>query len=237
VTETPTCATGCTYRGRHTTDCACTTDCTDHPDHCRGCLPRRADIGHLCQHCHDRTLDALHAIPELTVHAASRTDGRLNLPSRPRADGIHTRPTTTPSPSPAWDTADDAITWAWRWAEAAADHLHQHGPLHVTNAGLPPRNLGACCRYLAAHLDQLAAWDAGPDLASEARALARALERVSGRDDLTHRLKTVCPSCGRRTLAREDGAGQVTCRNRDCQRVWRDGEYEWLARTGTEGDQ
>jgi hypothetical protein len=223
------CETGCTYRGRHETSCACTTDCTEHPGHCKGCLPRRADVGRLCQRCYDDTLTALRAIPDLAAAAAARTDGRLNLPKRPTADGIHAVNADPASPSPAWDTADDAITWAWTWAEAAADHLTHAGPLQYTTIGLPARVLTACCTYLAAHLERLAAWEPAADFAAEARTLAHRLERVSGRDELTHRVKTPCPSCDRRTLIREDGSGAVMCRNKACGRIWHDGELEWMA--------
>lgn len=227
-----TCVVGCTYRGRHATGCVCTTDCPEHEGHCTGCLPRPADIGLVCLRCHDNALTALHAIPELTVYAASRADGRLNIAARPTADGIHARAIHPASPSPAWDTADDVITWAWTWAEAAADHLHQYGPLAYTTAGLPARNLGACCRYLAAHLDQLCEWEPGPDLVVEATRLARSLERLGGRDALTHRLKgSRCPTCDQQTLIRHDGAGKVECRNPDCRRIWTEAEYAHLART------
>lgn len=231
---TALCAAGCTYRGRHETGCGCTTDCPKHDGHCQGCLPRRADVGRLCQRCYDNTRDALRVIPDLTASAAARTDGQLNLPKRPTADGIHAINSTPASPSPAWDTADDVITWAWTWAEAAADHLRHAGPFTYTTTGLPARILTPCCAYLAAHLERLADWDCAADLAQETTRLAHSLERVSGRDELTHRLKgSRCPSCDQQTLIRHDGAGKVECRNRDCRRVWTEAEYAYLARTAS----
>lgn len=229
-----TCAVGCLYRGRHADGCACTDECADHTDHCRGCLPRLAVIGRLCQRCLDNTSDALARLPEQAVQAAARIDGRLNLPSRPTADGIHPNAVHPPSPSPAWDTADDAITWAWTWAEAAADYLHDSGPMKYTTAGLPARILTVTSGYLRVNLERLADWYCIGDLVSETGTLARRLEKLSGRDELTHRLKGArCPSCDGQTLIRHDGAGKVECRNHDCLRVWTEAEYAHLARTAS----
>lgn len=227
----PPCVRGCTLNAQHAPPCD--------RDDCGGCLPRPADIGHLCQHCYDTTRDHLTAIPELAVHAAARIDGRLNIPAPPSSEitrpGIHHA-----SPSPAWDTADETIWWAHAWAEATADNLHHTGPFTYLRSGLPARGLTASIGYLVAQLERIVAdeW-AATDLPREARQHRRRLERASGRDTLTHRLREPCPSCNHRTLIREDGADSVTCRNRDCGRIWREGEYDWLAHTAptiTTGD-
>lgn len=56
MSETTTCIRGCTYARRHETDC-------EDQDVCRGCLPRRAEYGHLCYTCHIRLSESLQNVP------------------------------------------------------------------------------------------------------------------------------------------------------------------------------
>src|SRR5690349_2475215 len=44
---TEACIRGCSMLRRHLADC-------EDPETCRGCLPRRAEVGHLCGPCHRR---------------------------------------------------------------------------------------------------------------------------------------------------------------------------------------
>lgn len=54
MTEPTTCVRGCTMPRQHYSDCA--------DEDCRGCLPRRAEHGHLCQPCHRRLRNLVRSI-------------------------------------------------------------------------------------------------------------------------------------------------------------------------------
>lgn len=221
------CIRGCISR-HHQPDCTCTPECGEHTDHCEGCAPSLAVIGHLCGRCAGRTRDALRAIPELTVHAASRTDGRLS-PLHVETDTTrHGSKPHAPSPSPAWDTAEEVFQWALLTARACADENQHRGPFRYRTDGVPARNLTQLVAYITANLGWYAE-DIPVEIYEEATGWQRQLTRLAGMDRLTHRLKEPCPTCDRRTLIREDGSNMVECRNRDCGRIWREGEYDFLA--------
>lgn len=222
------CARKCKTHGHHQPTCTCTPECAEHDSHCKGCQPTPAALGHLCTRCATRTRDALNALPELAVHAASRIDGKLS-PARTETDT--TRRGTlahAPSPSPAWDTAEEVVQWAYLTAKWCADDNRHAGPFRYRPDGVPARNLTQLIRYITANL----AWYATDDpkvIYDEATGWQTSLKRLTGLDRLTHRIKTPCPSCDQRTLVREDGDGHVECRNRDCGRIWREGEFDWMA--------
>lgn len=222
------CARGCKARGQHITPCACTNECPDHPGHCKGCLPRPATTGQLCTPCTDRTRDALAGIPEAATHAAARADGKLS-PGTTNTDATR-QPSRAhaPSPSPAWDTAEEAFQWALVTALACANDNHHTGPFKYRRDGIPARNLTALITYITNNLP----WYAEDDpvqIHDEATALHKSLVRLTGRDELVHRITVPCPSCDQRTLVREDGRDRVECKNRDCGRIWYEGEFDWMA--------
>ncbi|MGZ6852487.1 MAG: hypothetical protein ACXVGC_00230 [Mycobacteriaceae bacterium] len=223
-----TCIRGCTTHGKHIPSCVCTPECGEHKDHCNGCMPTPAAVGELCQHCLDRTRSALRAIPELAVHAASRSDGHLS-PQHTETDSTrHGTHAHAPSPSAAWDTAEEVIQWAYLTARACADDQHHRGPFRYRSDGVPARNLTQLITYIVNHLDWYAT-DIPVEIHDEATTWRRSLTRLTGMDRLTHRIKTPCPTCNQRTLIREDGSDRVECRNRDCGRIWREGEFDWMA--------
>lgn len=227
------CTRGCLLTGQHIPDCTCTNECPDHHDHCEGCLPKPAVVGRYCQRCADKFRDALTAIPDLAATTAHMPGGRLVT----KAGDIHTadrKPTKVDqlSLSPAWDEADDAITWAYKWALLVADLNGDAGPFTYTTAGLPAVNLATITThitYLANRLTQLLTDDYHDEIYTDTLNLRRRLQHATGTDRLEHRIKERCPSCNQRTLTREDGASKVVCRNNDCNRVWHEHEYQRLA--------
>lgn len=225
---TTACARGCTTHGLHQPTCTCTPECPDHDSHCNGCIPTPATTGQLCTRCTTRTREALQAIPDLAAHAASRDDGRLSPASTDTDRTRHGTLAHAPSPSPAWDTVEEVCQWAYLTARACADDNHHTGPFKYRTDGVPARNLTTLITYIVTNL----AWYANDDpvqFHDEATAWRRSLTRLTGLDRLVHRLKVPCPTCNQRTLVREDGADRVTCRNRDCGRIWREGEFDWMA--------
>lgn len=221
------CARGCTTR-LHLTSCLCTSECPDHPGHCKGCLPRTADVGHYCQRCADRFRDALYELPELVVLVAQSPGGKLI--HRQSAGDTSRRPTKVDqqSPSPAWDTADEVIQWAASWAWVVAGRPG-YDPSRYTRAGIPVRELTRSISNITNRLTQALSDDYHAELYDEATTLHKRLTLATGQDRLVHRLKEPCPTCEHRTLVRDDGAGQVECRNRDCRRIWTEDQYANLS--------
>lgn len=198
---------------------------SDHLPGCaRGCtdddMPRPAITGRLCLPCAAAIRRALRDIPTLTVHAAERTDGRLNPGTETDLTrrAINDAPS---SPSPGWDLTEDTLQWALRMVEAHADAADTRPPLRYRLNGVPdPTNITQLCGYIADNLP----WYATViprDIYDETTGWRAHLEKATGRDRLIHRIKQPCSSCGQRTLTREDGDDWVTCRNPDCRDRWR----------------
>ena len=218
------CARGCTTRD-HATSCLCTSECPEHPSHCKGCLPRAAIVGHYCQRCADKFRDNLYELPQLVALVAQSPGGKLT--QHQGTGDTSRRPTKVDqqSPSPAWDTADEVIQWAASWAWVIAGRPG-YDPSRYNTAGIPVRELTRSISHITNRLTQALSDDYHAELYDEAATLHKRLTHATGSDELTHRLKKPCPSCDQRTLVREDGAGQIECRNRDCARVWTEDQYD-----------
>lgn len=183
-----------------------------------------------CHPCTTRITTALRDLPHLAAQLALRglTDnGRLaNTGQAGRA--THTKIAGSPSGSPAWDAADEIITWAHQTETALRNHLnHSHPartytPAHGTTAARVI-HLEASVRYLTHWATALLAAPFAIDVGQQVFELARRAERAAGLDRLIHHLPVPCPSCDTRALTREDGADQVECRA--CGRVWTEHDY------------
>jgi excisionase family DNA binding protein len=196
VTDTEVCALGHTTPGRHRNGCPCATDHDDnHPNHCKGCLPKPASIGILCQHHFDRTRDDLLAIPGYVAYIAAAPDGKVARRAIHAyvSDRSATK-VTQASPSEAWDTAELVIQWAFAWAEIVADLRHHRGPFKYLRSGVPARDVQATIDYLSAHIEYVASVEhIAADVAREAHTHRRSLERYAGQDLVVHRLEDRCP--------------------------------------------
>lgn len=220
------CARGCIlHNNRHQPGCYCTRKCSDYQDHdhCYGCQP---DVGHYCQKCADQFRDSLRSIPQLVTQVAQQP--RLITKQSTGDTSRRSTKVDQQSPSPAWDLADEIIQWAQAWAWVVAGRPG-YDPVRVDNAGIPVREISACITHISNRLTQALTESYHMDIWDETTEYARRLELVTGLDRLTHRLKEPCPSCGLRTLTREDGADHVRCANRTCGRTWTEGEYDNLA--------
>ena len=220
------CAKGCTTLD-HVTDCLCTNQCPDRAHaHCSGCLPRAAVVGHYCQRCADKFRDALYEIPDLVTQLAQHP--RM-VTKKATGDGWR-RATKVDqmSQSPAWDFADEVIMWAASWAYVVASGPG-YDPTTYNIAGLPMRDLTRSISHITNRLTQALSDDYHADLYDETLTFNKRLTFATGVDRLEHRLKDRCPTCNHRTLVRDDGAGQVVCRNKDCARTWDESEYPTLA--------
>lgn len=184
-----------------------------------------------CRPCQDHIRTRLTALPGLAAQLLLRTDGHLNA-------GRDTNTTRTgtrdggPTASPAWDAVEAVAAWAQDWRDELRErlgHADRPGwgewPGSVSHA----RNLALAgnVTYLTAHLTALLSWpDRAEDAGLSITRQHKALEKAAGLDRLRHRLPAPCPSCDRRTLARDDGDEQVTCGA--CGRTWLEADYRRL---------
>jgi len=224
------CARGCLLYGLHTPNCGCTNDCQNHNNHCEGCLPREAEIGHYCQKCAFQLRDLIDTIPAHIARLAAMPEGHLAPPDRTN-NGDPTRRATKVdqmSPSPAHDGADEAARWLHSWAIDLADTLAERGPFDYDRRGIPVPNPNTEARYLTSRLDRLCAHPVVNDLTDEARQYAHKLTTVAGLDRGDQRIPTPCPACERRTLMRPNGEDHVTCRK--CGATWLTDQLGLLAR-------
>lgn len=86
----------CVMRGQHQLTCL--------DDDCEGCLPRRAEVGYLCQHCYEKLDEALRQTVALIEHLRSATIGKA--PSTDRVSS--SMAWTLPGPE-EWRAADELM--------------------------------------------------------------------------------------------------------------------------------
>lgn len=227
----PDCIRNCRLLGQHQTSCNCTHECAEHDDHCKGCLPKQAITGQLCQRCVDRTVEALTAIPDLLAIVEASPDGRMDTP-RVDTDTSRRSVSVHRTPSPAYDTAEEVAQWALKTAMYCADECQHRGPFTYRPDGVPALTTIRNLHYIRNNLPWFAA-EYAQEIYDESVQFHRGLLYLTGTALLVHRIKEPCPSCGLKSLIREDGSNQVTCRNRNCGRIWREGEYDWLAHVAT----
>ena len=221
------CARGCTSLD-HITACLCTNQCpTRAHNHCTGCLPRAAIIGHYCQKCADKFRDALYEIPDLVTQLAQHP----KMVTKKTSGDTSRRATKVDqmSPSPAWDFADEVILWAASWAYIIAAGPGYDPSTYHPVTGLPMRNLTRSISHITNRLTQALTEDYHADLYEETLTFNKKLTFATGMDRLEHRLKDRCPTCDQRTLVRDNGQSFVKCRNRSCGAIWGESEYKRLA--------
>lgn len=245
--STTTCATGCTIRGQHTTDC------TD--NNCRGCLPRPADTGNLCAWCYNRMRADIATIPHLVRHL--REIGQPHAQNAPPSD---TRTYNDPAEASvlpaAWGAADELHAMLASWALLLLEE-HPNG-----NQMAGPDERGAWhTRYgtvvgiahvkaterLVDWLTPWLEWCAGREWAAEMRSeVATLVATTSARwptASMVEPERTVampCPRCEMLSLvytppSAERAPFKVSCTNPDCARVWTEDEWEWLVNMVTKG--
>lgn len=142
------CIRGCTQLGRHADESE------DHPLDCRGCAPKPARHGLLCDHCHAMLADALHhvgfqvwwlrestepsrqpsmTVPTNPVHISPRTDD-----SQPHyigvAKGVPSADAVEPIRLPALDAARELEDLVSQMVERLAEDYQIAAPEALRNA-------------------------------------------------------------------------------------------------------
>jgi len=191
-----------------------------HPQRPTHNIPMSPAAPDWCRPCQEHITATIAGFP---AQCEPLTPGPLNTPhgagnSRPTA-GV-----TTPSPSPAWDQADEIIRWAVNTEDQLRAHIgdHQFGQR-------PWRTLESATIYLTSRATALLSCPDAVAIGFDALRLARRLEQVTGTDRLIHRLPGTCMLCGRRSLQRKDGDDLVVCRA--CGASWDWGHYQFLAKS------
>lgn len=163
--------------------------------------------------------------------ATGLAPGRLNTGATIN-DHIRVTRAAPPSPSPAWDEADDLIRWAVQLEDEIRDELGhpQAVAVHAVRDGRTHelRHLAPALAYLGAHVTALLSRDDAVTIGRQIMAWHRRLEHRVGRDRLIHRLPGVCHLCGRKGLQRADGGELVKCRH--CGAAWAWEQHELLAK-------
>jgi len=195
--ETEACHRGCTMFARHLDECE-GTDGT-----CRGCLPRRADHGHLCWPCHRRFELMLTDAP--TVHrwlTGNMASGQGAAPDDMKVQSSGDGP-PLPLKAAVFDVrqllADRLALWADDWAE----NHRVTAPRHSVDA-----DAEFLLRWLPGieRLEWIADWwEELAETMSDAHALAPWRPVMRRLPDVP------CPECNAVNLVIFGGESDVTC--------------------------
>lgn len=198
MTETKPCVRGCSLYRRHLADCA-------DPDACRGCLPRRAEHGHLCWPCHRRLelmlTDAPVVYRWLTGNMAAGEGAARAKEDHDRRGGGDGAP--TPVKLDVLDLRELLGARLALWADDWAEHHSVTAPRHGVEA-----DAEFLLRWLPGieRLEWVGDWwEELAETMSDAHALAPwrpTMRRVPG---------VPCPECQETNLGIFGGESDVTC--------------------------
>jgi hypothetical protein len=195
IETTAACIRGCALRGRHLGECD--------DEECRGCLPRRAQHGHLCWNCHRRL--------ELWLHDAETVDRWLtgNLATGQGAAPEQTHITGSKElPLPIKQAVYDQRQVLRDFYAATADELIERESLTTAGNHGVASDAALLLRWLSRieywpHVGDL--WEYLGEEMGQAHALAPwrpAVRRVHG---------IPCPECAEVNLIIFGGESDVTC--------------------------
>jgi len=202
VSETSACVRGCTMYRYHVAECEGAEDET-----CRGCLPRRASHGRLCDTCHRRLELMVHDAPGVIRWlTGNMRAGDSAARAKEDHERVHGGDEDVPAPlkidlMDLRDLLRDRLTlWVDDWCE----HKGLHGPDEHT----PEKDAA----YLLMWLPGVCGvewigdwWTEMAETMSEAHALAPwrpAMRRVP---------RVPCPGCAETNLAIFGGESDITC--------------------------
>lgn len=211
------CTRGCKMRDHHTSTCE---------GECRGCLPRPAAQGHLCQSCYNRTE---HALAELAVRvpwlerlgrALSAVASNTALDQTQISNG---HPSEGSVLHVAFLQADAIRSDLNGWARVVLeDRSLSYGPGDDEPA-----------RWLLPHLPWIATHEAAGDFVSEVtRDLSQTMAWPTPLDtEPSKHLDVPCPRCDNLALVYtpprwEGHAFRVECTDPDCARVFSEDEWD-----------
>ncbi|WP_372595675.1 hypothetical protein, partial [Actinotalea sp.] len=226
-------------RGAHTADC----DPQATP--CKGCAPRSADHGTLCEWCYGRLTTDLAAAPGVVHHL--RELGRPFASAAPPSDLRHYRDPAEGDIRPAeWDAADELhamlASWALTILEEHPDGASMAGPEEVgawhtrygTTVGVHEAKATArLARWLIDRIE----WAAGQEWAAEMRReVGEVLATTTARWPVVEtRSRTVagvsCVRCSRESLVYTPttfyrASPEIRCSHPECGRLYTEDEFD-----------
>lgn len=215
------CAYHCTLTAQHTTTCTSET--------CRGCLPRPAEHGTLCNWCWQRLNLDLESIPALIHHL--REIAKPTAQNKPLTDHTarHGDPAETTVLPAAWLEADELEANINGWAAVVLETY----PGTLRGPNTTPWH-GNVIAWLNIHLPWITTQDWAVELRRELAAEpARLRARWPSPTD-TERPRPVdvpCPRCQNITLTYTPPAVArapfvVACSNPDCARIFNEDEWD-----------
>jgi hypothetical protein len=191
---TEACIRGCSLYNQHLVECM--------DDMCRGCLPRRAEHGHLCYPCHRRFELMLTDAPTVCRWLTGNLAGHGSAPDDVKVQSSGDGP-PLPLKAAVFDArqllSDRLAIWADHWAEVKSIAAPRHSPEADSEFLL---------RWLRGveTLDWIGDWwEELAECMTDAHALAPwrpALRRVPG---------VPCPGCEETNLVIFGGESDITC--------------------------
>jgi len=178
-----------------------------------------------CRPCQEHIAEVIAGLPD---QCRDLTPGPLNT-GRDTNTGTHQVSVIPPTPSPAWDQADEIIRWAVNTEDQLRAHIGDFG-----RGPRPWRDLGSAVSYLTLHATPLLSCPDAVTIGFDATRLSRHLTQVTGQDRLIHRLPGACLICKQSTLQRKDGDDLVRCRS--CGGTWAWEYYEFMAKAMVYGE-
>jgi len=225
------CIRGCVQARQHATDCP-------DQDACKGCQPREAKHGWLCEGCHIRLLDWLTNAPG--QHTLLKITATPSLSQAMQLDAIHASTYGAPTPLnvAAASTMTNLTDILSGWVEMLADQNGMRGPIALmTRNGienpqgrqLNPRwsfyagvsvwcdppvrfEIHAACLWLRAQLERLEDCLGIGDLWDELGEVMSQAHALAPWREESARLRGIeCPECHAVALVRYGGDEHVTC--------------------------
>lgn len=207
--STSACVRGCSLYRQHLTDC-------ESPETCAGCLPRRADHGHLCHTCHRRLELMLHDAPTVV----SWLTGNLATGQGAAASGdfiTSSKELALPIKAGIYDERQAICDALAAWADDVAETLGVTGPLTHT----PERDTRFLQTWLTSieRLDPIGDWwEELAEHTSNAHALA------PWRPSLRRIRDVACPRCKETNLVIYGGEADITCQS--CRSMMTEKDFE-----------
>lgn len=239
------CVSGCCLRGEHLAECDGTTvDRGGGVVECRGCLPRPAEVGVLCQWCWGRLQSVVRTMPALVDHL-----WEVAVPSVSSPSGYTGSGGSAPGPRALYpaslSVADDLVGMLAAWCDYVAEVrglvvprpaglwlTDRDGGQDAVVAGVRSSSAArALVRWLDPHLSWCAAQSWAGDLVGDLVPAVSGAQAAWPVEEPERRVTTVrCPSCGRRSLVLRPprvvgGQVQVCCSEVSCGVVM--GEEDW----------
>lgn len=212
------CASGCTQRGHHLSECQ--------DEKCRGCLPRQVDDPRtICQPCEGSLRHDLLVAPDLVAHLREQIEPGIGEPVEHLGKKAKRPAPPAPLNVAAVAAADDLHATIASWAVTVIEERHVTGPSWVGSVVRPaskhrdderhvryidpavvgvrdPASTQRVVTWLLAHTAWASEQDWARDMVHEVTTLVRTLRARWPMQERMVWLPVPCPACGCMSLER-----------------------------------